>query len=103
MKYLAQQIKINNQAIEGPLAFNTLGEVISQVVNVFLIPIASVILLLVFIWAGYDFMMSEGNPEKIKSAQAKITSGIIGLVLLITAFLIVRVVELIFGLRSGIF
>ena len=103
MKYLTQQIQINNQSIEGPLKFNTLGEVISRVVNVFLIPIASVILLLVFIWAGYDLMMSGGNPEKIKSAKAKITSGIIGLVLLITAFLIVRVVELIFGLRSGIF
>jgi|YNPBryBLVA2012_1023415.scaffolds.fasta_scaffold141908_1 hypothetical protein len=103
MKYLAQQIQINGQSIEGPLQFNTLGEIVSRVVNLFLIPIASVILLLVFIWAGYDFMMSEGNPEKIKSAQAKITSGIIGLVLLITAFLIVRVVELIFGLRSGIF
>jgi TRAP-type C4-dicarboxylate transport system permease small subunit len=103
MKYLAQQIVIDEKTIEGPLAFNTLGEVISRVVNVFLIPIASVILLLVFIWAGYDFMMSEGNPEKIKSAQAKITSGIIGLVLLISAFLIVRVVELILGFRSGIF
>jgi len=103
MKYLAQQIKINNQAIEGPLAFNTLGEVISRVVNVFLIPIASVILLLVFIWAGYDLMMSGGNPEKIKSARAKITTGIIGIVLLVLSFFIVRVVEMIFGIRSGIF
>jgi len=68
-----------------------------------LIPISGVILLLVFIWAGYDFMTSEGNPEKIKSAQAKITTGIIGIVLLVLAFLIVKVVELILGIRTGIF
>jgi hypothetical protein len=103
MKYLAQQIQINGQSIEGPLKFNTLGEIVSRVVNLFLIPIAGVILLLVFIWAGYDFMTSEGNPEKIKSAQAKITTGVIGLVLLVSAFLIVKLVELIFGIKSGIF
>jgi hypothetical protein len=88
MKYLSQQIQINGQSIEGPLKFNTLGEIVSRVVNLFLIPIAGVILLLVFIWAGYDFMTSEGNPEKIKSAQAKITTGVIGLVLLVSAFLL---------------
>jgi succinate dehydrogenase hydrophobic anchor subunit len=103
MRYLAQQVKINDQIIEGPLPFNNLGEIISRVVNFFLIPISGVILLLVFIWAGYDFMTSEGNPEKIKSAQAKITTGIIGIVLLVLAFLIVKVVELILGIRTGIF
>jgi hypothetical protein len=103
MRYLAQQVRINDQIIQGPLQFNTLGEIISRIVNFFLIPISSVILLLVFIWAGYDFMTSEGNPEKIKSAQAKITTGIIGMVLLVLAFLIVKVVELILGVRTGIF
>jgi succinate dehydrogenase hydrophobic anchor subunit len=103
MRYLAQQVRINDQIIQGPLQFNTLGEIVSRVVNFFLIPISGVILLLVFIWAGYDFMTSEGNPEKIKSAQAKITTGIIGIVLLVLAFLIVKVVELILGIRTGIF
>jgi succinate dehydrogenase hydrophobic anchor subunit len=103
MKYLAQKFRINDQIIEGPLQFNTLGEIVSRVVNFFLIPISGVILLLVFIWAGYDFMTSEGNPEKIKSAQAKMTTGIIGIVLLVLAFLIVKVVELILGIRTGIF
>jgi len=103
MRYLTQRIQINNQTIEGPLAFNSLGEIISRIVNAFLIPIAGVILLLVFIWAGFEFMTSEGNPDKIKSAQAKITTGIIGIVLLVLSFLIVKVVELIFGVQTGIF
>jgi len=103
MSYLAQNLNISGQSIEGPLKFNNLGEVVSRVINVFLIPIAGIILLLIFIFAGYDFITSQGNPEKIKSAQAKMTSGIIGLVLLVLSFLVVRVVELIFGVKSGIF
>jgi len=35
MRYLAQQVKINDQIIEGPLQFNTLGEIVSRVVNFF--------------------------------------------------------------------
>jgi len=103
MKYLTQRIQINNQTIEGPLGFNSLGEIISRVVNMLFLPIAGVILLFIFIWAGFDFMTSQGNPEKIKSAQAKITTGIIGIVLLVLAFLIVKVVELILGVQTGIF
>jgi len=105
MLYLAQKIQIDGQSISSPLPdnLNNLGSIISRIVNFFLIPIAGVILLLIFIWAGYDFMMSEGSPEKIKSAQAKITTGVIGIILLVSSFLIVRVIEMIFGIRSGIF
>jgi len=105
MRYLAQKIQISGQTIQGPLPdnLNNLSAIVSRIVNVFLIPISGVILLLIFIWAGYDLMTSQGNPEKIKSAQAKITSGVIGVVLLVSAFLIVRLVDLIFGLNSGIF
>jgi len=42
--------------------------------------------------------MSQGNPDKIKTGQAKITSGIIGFLLLIVSFLAVKLIAVIFGL-----
>lgn len=96
--HLAQQINIGGQAITGPVeGFNTLADVINRVVE-FLIPLAGIILLLVLIWGGYDFLMSQGQPEKIKSAQAKITTGIIGFVLLVFSYVIVKLIAKIFGL-----
>ena len=73
--YLAQKICIGTQCVvgalpnSGPGRINTLADLVNRVVQ-FLIPLGAVILLLVFIWGGYDFMMSQGSPEKIKSAQA---------------------------------
>lgn len=101
-KLLAQGIEINGQQIQGPLSsdINNLGDLINKVVT-FLIPLASIILLLIFIWGGYDFMMSQGQPDKVKSAQAKITTGIIGFVLLILAFIITKILAFIFGLDTG--
>lgn len=99
---LAQSINVDGQSIEGPLkGINTVGDLINTLMK-FLIPLAGIILLLVLIWGGYDFMMSGGNPEKVKSAKAKITTGIIGFVLLVLAYLIVRIISFIFGLQTGI-
>ncbi|MEK7523178.1 MAG: hypothetical protein AAB569_06340, partial [Patescibacteria group bacterium] len=69
----------------------------------FIMPMAGIILLFVLISGGYDYMMSQGNADKIKAGQAKITSGIIGFILLIASFLITRLIAAIFGLGGGIF
>ena len=100
--YLTQQMNVGGQQITGPLqGINNLSDVINKVVELS-IPLAGIILLLVLIWGGYDFMMSQGQPEKIKNAQAKITTGIIGFVLLIISYIVVKLIAKIFGLGEGI-
>lgn len=106
MKVIAQSLNIGNgtgaQTITGPLqGITTIGDVISKVL-LFLFPAAGLILLFVLIWGGFDFITSQGSPEKIKSAWAKITTGIIGFVMLVFSFLIVRLISYIFGLDTGI-
>lgn len=101
-RLLAQDISIDGQTIKGPLiGFNTLGELVNTVIQ-FLIPLSAVILLFVLIWGGYEFLMSRGEPGKVKSAQAKITSGIIGFVIIILAYSITKLLAFIFNLGDGI-
>lgn len=99
---LAQNINIGGQSISGPLEnINTVGDLINRLLS-FLMPLAAIILLLVLIWGGYGFLMSGGQAEKIKSAQAKITTGLIGFFILIFAYLIVKIIAFVFGINSGI-
>ena len=102
--FLAQSLQINGIPINGPLdsSVDSLGKIITQALS-FIMPLAGIILLFVLISGGYDYMMSQGNPDKIKAGQAKITSGIIGFILLIASFLITRLIATIFGLGGGIF
>jgi hypothetical protein len=100
---LAQNLQIAGQPIEGPLkGINNLGDLVNRAL-IFLMPLASVILLLVLIWGGYDFLTSGGDAAKVKNAQAKITTGLIGFFILIFSYFIVRVIAFIFGLETGIF
>lgn len=107
MKVLAQ-LKINGQQFNSPLVgpggkqINTLGDVINVLLP-FLIPLAGIALLFVFIYAGYNFMLSGGSPERIKKARAAVTAGIIGFVLLVTSTLIVSLVCKIFGICGNLF
>lgn len=100
---LAQQLDVGGQTVQGPLdpQLQNLGDVVNRLVS-FIFPLAIVLLFFVFVWGGYDYMMSQGSPERIKNGQAKIKTGIIGFLILVFAFLIVRIFAFIFGLSTGI-
>ncbi len=102
--FLAQKVKIGEKGeIEGPLVgINNIGDLINRILPI-LISFAGLILLFTLIWGGYDFINSQGEAQKVKSAQAKITAGIIGIVLLVISYLLSRLISKIFGLGEGIF
>lgn len=103
MRYLAQDVTIEGQRIQGPLVgIEKVADIVNKIVS-FLIPLAAVILFIVLVWGGINLIFSEGNPEKIKSARGKITAGVIGFLLLLFAYLIVKVISSIFGIGVGIF
>lgn len=105
--YLSQGLQIGEgtavQTIQGPLdaKFTDLASLVN-VITKFMIPLAAIVLLASFVWAGFDLVTSEGNADKIKSAQGKFTTGIIGFVLLVFGIIIVRVLAVVFGLNTGI-
>lgn len=104
MRLIAQSVTINGQTIKGPLdsGINTLGDVINRVLLV-VVPLGGIVLFLVLIWGGYDFLLSGGNPEKVKRGKAKITTALVGFFLLVFAYLIVKVISQIFGLGTELF
>ncbi|HVZ58420.1 MAG TPA: pilin [Patescibacteria group bacterium] len=49
------------------------------------------IILILLIYSGYQLLLSQGNPDKVKEARERITSAIIGLLFLILSFVILQV------------
>lgn len=89
-------------AIQGPLVgINSLADIVTIIMS-FLYPFAGVILLGVVIWGGFDLLTSHGEAEKLNSGRSKITSGIIGFVLLAASYILARVFGFIFGIGEGI-
>ncbi len=99
----AQDISVNGVKISGPLdsSYTDIASIINNVVP-FIMSLAGIILFFVLMWGGFDYVTSQGLPEKLKSANAKITAGVVGFVLLVVSFLIVRVLAYVFGVGQGI-
>lgn len=105
--FLAQNLRIgppgSQQQITGPLqGINTISDVVNKLTQ-FIIPFAGVILFFIIVWGGYSFILSRGDPEKLKAAKAKLTAGVVGFVLLIVSYLVTKLIASIFGLGEGIF
>lgn len=97
MKLLALQIPdaqgnpVNIQGAGGiPVGgTDTLSSIISTGIN--LLILAAVILCLFFlIWGGINWMMSEGDKQKVNQAREKLVSSIIGLAIVFMAYLIIN-------------
>jgi len=75
----------------NPSDFTTqFKNVASQAVNVILL-IAGVLALLYLIWSGIQYITSAGNPDKAKGARAGIINAIIGIIVIVAAYFIIRV------------
>lgn len=64
-----------------------------------LFAIVGLLLLLYFIWGGIDWITSGGDQSKVANARNKITQAAIGLIVFASAFAIVNVIQLAFGLE----
>lgn len=73
-----------------------LGEEDPRVIAVRLINLSlefvGVLLLILIVWGGFQYMLSFGNDEKMKRARATIFNAIIGFILILTSWAIVRFV-----------
>lgn len=74
-------------AIPDPLGGATIPSVIGNIIRVFT-GIAGSIALVVFVLGGFFFMLSEGDPGKVKNAKAMMTNGAIGIILIFGAYML---------------
>lgn len=56
-------------------------------------------LLLYLVWGTVDWLMSEGEPQKLTAARNKILHSLIGFGLLVTSYAIIKFIIPIFGLN----
>ena len=78
-----------NYATETGLTTTDVRTTISKIINAFmgLLGIVAVILILL---GGFKWMMAQGNEDKIDEAKKLMLSGVIGLIIIMSAFAIAQ-------------
>ncbi len=76
--------------------------IVANILNV-IIGLAGVVLLLVLIGGGFGYITSGGDKEKAAKAKNTLTYAILGLLVILGAWLIIRLIEEFTGLNLHIF
>lgn len=80
-----------NQAKTGSATTNDLNAVIKLVVNILLFIIGALSVIMI-VFGGIKYTVSNGNPDQIKNAKNTIMYAVVGLVVAILAYAIVNFV-----------
>ena len=98
-KLLAQVINLpGNVTIDGPLnkpgmpQFENIASLVNKSLT-FVFAIAGILLLLYLIWGGFDYLTSMGDPKKVETANKKLSSAIIGIIIIFISYWIVQLAE----------
>ena len=81
-------------SLKDPLGgkVTTIWGVLINVLNI-VIPLAAVLFVAVFVYAGISYIQSTGDVGKIKAAQAMMTNAVIGFIIVSFAFVILSIVQ----------
>ncbi len=109
MNYLAQLKIPGYSPIALPTGFNTarfsqdgktitLGGIVSSFLP-YILGIAGLVLLLFLIMGGFQYLTSGGDPKATQSAQAKMTSAVVGFILLFVAYWLFQIIGILLGIN----
>jgi len=59
----------------------------------FIVGISGLASFIMLVWGGFQWLTSIGSPTKISDAKDKITSAILGLIIVLASFLILKVIN----------
>jgi len=85
-------------------SFTNLNDLLSNNVYVNLINTLFIFVGIIFffnlILAGWDYMLSSGDPKKISAATTRLLNSFIGILMVFTAFVVVRLITTMLGLGT---
>jgi hypothetical protein len=95
-KSICEGLALCNSSDPGTLG----GQMISKGINVVLI-IGAMIALFYLLWAGLNWIQSEGDKEKLATAKHKMTNALVGLIILFSVWTIWVTVVTALGIFKG--
>lgn len=82
--------QLQNLIQKDPSGAGGISAFLSSLIALFY-AVAAIVLIFMLIWGAWDWLVSEGEKEKVQNAQKKIINAIIGIMLFAVAFAVIQV------------
>lgn len=91
-------LDISQESVNPLAKFSNFAKIINVIVSLFII-LAALAFVFIMLSGAYTFMTAGADAEKVKQAQKTFKFAIIGLLVVLTSFLIVKLIEMILGIN----
>lgn len=81
-------------------SFTDLASLFSQDLLNFVFVIVGLLFFASLVMAGWEYMMSSGDPKKVAGATTRFTNSLLGLIMSFVAYLVVKIVLSFLGLSN---
>ena len=89
---------IDLQSLSPAPQIGTFGDLVSVIVkNAFVL--AGVISFILLIFGGFGIIVAAGDSKKLESSRGRIVGAVAGLIIVVTSFWIVQILEKVTGLK----
>lgn len=75
---------------------STPGGIVTRVLE-FIFPLAGLILFLMISWGGFEVLMGASDSSKVTAGKQRVTSAIVGFLILFASYWMVQIMEVVFG------
>lgn len=96
----AEDLRNISSEIAPTLSSKKPAMVISDIVIAYFIPGAGLVMFILLIAGGFQIMFSGGDPKAVEAGKGKVTSAIIGFIVIFAAYWIVQAIAIAFGLKA---
>lgn len=92
-------VELPTETVDGVKKVDVQASVLRIAVAVFeiIIRFAGIIALIFVVYGGFQYVISQGEPDRLKAARTTLINALVGLVIALSATVIVRLVGGIFG------
>ncbi len=73
------------------------GGIVSRLLQ-FIFPLAGLLLFVMIVWGGFEIMSGAADKNKIQAGKTRITSAIVGFLILYSSYWLTQIVEVVFGI-----
>ena len=98
IKPVYAQVDFANPTINPIARYSTIGSFTNLFVPLMMI-VAGFATLSMLLYGAYMFLTSEGNADKLKKAQSTLLYAVLGLLLVVMAFVITKIIGFLFKVQ----
>jgi len=91
-------LALTTEISEEATPYTDLGNLITVGLQVVLIA-AGLLVLVFLIYGGMRYITSTGDKAQAEAAQKTITSALVGLIIIVAAYALMKILEAVFGIR----